>query len=483
MKRRLLLGVPLLVGVIAIGRPATEPPVPPAPVASQAFRWDRDALWAQLEGEFRAAQGAGCLDTTLANVRVAAITALIDSLERTAVAPDAAILDSLEARHFAAAPIIAACGHAVSAYVATTMALRSAVKRQSRNWDVATSAARQRLYRALYGSRAAVEEVVLQVPAGIAALQVGDDEPSDTPSATIAGVRVHSGDLLVSRGGYPTSALIARGSDYPGNFSHIGLVHVATDGTASVIEAQIAKGVTVSPAEAYLADKKLRIMLLRPRVDLPAMRADPLLPHRAATAIRDRALRERVGYDFAMDYDDPSRLFCSEVASTAYRDQGVTLWTGISTISRPGLRRWLAGLGVRHFATQEPSDLEYDPQLVVVAEWRDPAELFRDHVDNAVTDAMLERADAGDALDAPWPQVSVARLTRVYGWGARALGGHGPIPAGMSAGAALRVRSFTARHDALAATTRDAATRWEATAGYRPPYPVLVDLARAAVAE
>src|SRR3989442_10137944 len=98
-----------------------------------------------------------------------------------------------------------------------------------------------------------------------------------------------------------------------------------------------------------------------------------------------------------MDYTDPSRLFCSEVASSVYGELGVTLWTGLSTISAPGLRRWLSAFGVRHFETQEPSDLEYDPQLVVVAEWRDPGALMPAHIHNATIDPTLEGAEAGEA--------------------------------------------------------------------------------------
>ena len=209
--------------------------------------------------------------------------------------------------------------------------------------------------------------------------------------------------MLVSRGGYPTSALIARGNDYPGNFSHVGLVYVdSATNEISVIEAHIEVGVAITTAEGYLADKKLRLMVLRPRADLPALVADPMLPHRAAGKILARARAEHIPYDFAMDYGDPSGLFCSEVASTVYKDEGVTLWMGLSTISRLGIRTWLAELGVKHFETQEPSDLEYDPQLVVVAEWRDPVDLKQDHLDNAVLDAMLEGADQGVELTYPW---------------------------------------------------------------------------------
>ena len=283
----------------------------------------------------------------------------------------------------------------------------------------------------------------------------------------------------MSRGGYPTSALIARGNDYPGNFSHIAFVHVdSTTRAISVIEAHIERGVAVGTAEAYLAGKKYRVMLLRLRPDLPALQRDPLLPHRAASAMLERARTEHIPYDFTMDYADPSRLFCSEVVSAAYREQGVTLWTGLSTISAPGLRRWLASFGVTRFETQEPSDLEYDPQLSVVAEWRSPASLFEDHLDNAVTDVLLEGAERGAALSFDWYALPVALLLKGYSWVRGTLGGVGSIPEGMSPSAALRNRAYNARHRALRAVLRVRADQWRADHGYRPPYWTLVSLMR-----
>jgi hypothetical protein len=295
----------------------------------------------------------------------------------------------------------------------------------------------------------------------------------------VQGVTLRSGDLLVSRGGYPTSALIARGSDYPGNFSHVALVHVDSATRAvSVVEAHIEAGVAIATADQYLADRKLRVLVLRLRAGLPALVRDPWLPHRAASNMLERARREHVPYDFAMDYTDPSRLFCSEVASAAYAAQGITLWMGISTITREGLRRWLSAFGVRHFATQEPSDLEYDPQVAVVAEWRDPDALFADHVDNAVTDVMLEEADAGAALPLAWPALPVARLLKGWSVVRVAFGGRGPIPEGMSPSAALRNRAYGAEHAARADRLRAAADAFAAARGYVPPYWTLVQLSR-----
>jgi hypothetical protein len=463
--------------------PLPSPELPVAPLPDRAFVWNRDSVWQAHEAAFVAARAAGCADTTTAASEIRALQQHVDSLETLAVPATSPMLDSLEARFFAVSAHVAACPAALDAYLALQRAMGIAIKRQSRAWDITERATRDRLYRTLYGSRAALEEVLLQHQDQQRGLQLVVDEPSASPSAVVHGVRLHSGDILVSRGGYPTSALIARGSDFPGNFSHIGLVHIdAATREVSVVEAHIERGVTISSAEAYLADKKLRLMVLRIRADLPAVLQDPLLAHNAAATIRDRALAEHIPYDFAMNYLEPSRLFCSEVASSAYLGEGITLWTGTSTITSEGLRRWLGGFGVEHFETQEPSDLEYDPQLVVVAEWRDPTLLFQDHIDNAVTDAMLEGANRGDAITFAWYQLPFARLAKGASWAMGLAGQVGPIPEGMSPAAALRNRSYSARHAALAGTVRDAAATWQRERGYPPAYWTKVELARTAVA-
>ena len=475
-----LLGVTTLA---LLAMPTSDPAIAPAPEGGAPFVWNRDTVWQAHEAAFVAARAAGCADSVRIRHDVTALRTVVDALHDVPVFASARVLDSVETRLFAVTAEVAACPAPLAEYLALQLSHAQMIKWQSRRWDVTDRAVRDRIYRGLAGTRAAAEEVMLQHPDHVPALQRVADEPSATPSAVVHGVRLHSGDILVSRGGYPTSALIARGNDYPGTFSHIGLVHIDdTTGAVSVIEAHIERGVAITTAEGYLADKKLRLMVMRPRTDLPQLLADPMLPHRAATAIRDRALREHIPYDFTMDYRDPSRLFCSEVASSAYRGQGLELWMGISTITRDGLRRWLGAFGVEHFATQEPSDLEYDPQLVVVAEWRDPATLFDDHVANAVTDVMLEGADRGDALDYAWHALPIARVAKGASWLVQRLGREGMIPEGMSAPAALRNRSYHDRHDALTAHVRESAARWTTAHGYPPAIWTLVAMAREAAA-
>ena len=460
--------------------PGPSPSVAPAPSRGGAFAWNQDEYWRSLQRAYLDTRDSGCPSAEPGATReLRALGATVDRLSAIPVAADAPALDSLERRYIELAPVVAACPNRLADYVLLSSRIREAIKWQSRRWDVASDVARARLYRSLYGVRGAVEEVMVHHPDQALALLDGRHEPSATPATMVHGVEIHSGDMLVSRGGYPTSALIARGNDYPGNFSHVALVHVdSVTHLASTIEAHIERGVAISTADQYLSDKKLRIMVLRLRSDLPAVQRDPMLPHRAATLALQRARSGHIPYDFEMDYTDASRLFCSEVASSVYRELGVTLWTGLSTISAPGLRRWLADFGVRHFETQEPSDLEYDPQLVVVAEWRDPQTLLKDHIDNAVIDAMLEGADSGDALSYAWYQLPGVRLAKGLSWILERFGKTGPVPEGMSATAALRNRSFAERQRRLAAGVTDSAARLTERQGYPPPYWTLLELAR-----
>jgi hypothetical protein len=181
-----------------------------------------------------------------------------------------------------------------------------------------------------------------------------------------------------------------------------------------------------------------------------------------------------------MDFADSSKWFCSEVASGAYRNYRINLWMNLSQLSSPGLRAWLAGLGVRNFATQEPSDLEYDPQLQIVAEWRDLETLRKDHLDNAVTEVLLDGANAGDPLRYDHYMLPIARLIKGYSIILNRFGCVGPIPEGMSATAALRSKWYTNRHKAIKAAVTDEARRFEKMHGYAPPYFRLVEMAQQA---
>lgn len=468
------IAVALLVVLLV---PETPPNV--TPPDGRPFVWGRDALWTRLERRFDRARAAGCPSVTARlDEELAALDARLDEVERGTAGPDDSALDALERQTFEIVPRFGACQRRAGELVPRMSRLRRAVKERSERWSMNDRAARDRLYRLLYGSRAALEELLLQVPPGtVPALMEGDGEPSRAPSVRVHGVTLHSGDVLLSRGGAPTSALIARGNDYPGNFSHVALLHVSEDGTPTVIESHIESGVGTSSADRYLEDTKLRILVLRLRSDLDPIVQDPLLPHRAAQVALERARAGHVAYDFPMDWQDGEEQFCSEVAYAPYAARGVRLWQGLSSMSGRGLTSWLGAFGVRHFETLAPSDLEYDPQVRVVAEWRDPQALFSDHLDNAVSDALLARAEQGEEVGYDYARLPLARLAKAYSVLFNVFGGLGPIPEGMSATVALRVQWLQARHRRLRARLEARAAGYRREHHRRAPYWTLVAMA------
>ena len=447
----------------------------PAAADGEPFVWNADARWESLEAHFVASRSRPdrCLPAP-----IEALRAGLEALQGARASDPR--WDPWESSFQEAAALAAACPDGAAALVAYQGEARAAIRRTARAWDVTDASTRQRLYRLLQGTRAAVEEVMLQMPPDQMPVVVrGPPVASTGPCTTLHGTRVCSGDILLSRGGAPTSALIARGSDYPGSFSHVALVHVDEGGRFRTIEAHIELGVVVAGLERYEGDPKLRVMLLRLR---PEDLSDSGAPHRAAEHALARAeAGPSIPYDFALDFRDHDALFCSEVASSAYEAQGVPLWRGLTTTSGAGTARWLSRFGVRNLRTQGPGDLEYDPSVAVVAEWRAPESLFRAHVDDAVVDALLEGAARGDDVAYARAELPLARLAKGWSWLRGLVGTPEPIPEGMSATVALRVEWLRARHGAMAAAVLAAAKEFEARRGYVPPYWELVAFAREAL--
>lgn len=444
------------------------------------FLWNRDSTWKQLEAVYRQARA---LDSAALDARIDSLARSADTrlalLRDTALPPEHRIWGDVGSAFFALAPLVAASQRHTNWYIDYYRRARIAVKQHSTYWDMNSLEARRALYTLLYGMRSALEEVLLVggSPSFPPVLHVSN-EPSMCPSAVLKGITVHSGDLLVSRGGAEVSALISRGNDYPGNFSHVALLYVdSATRTPYFVEAHIEKGVAVATAGEYIADKKLRFMVMRPRADLRQMR-DPLLPHKAAEYMYRKALEKHIPYDFKMQFHDPSAMFCSEVGSYAYRRYGVHLWQGVSTISSPGIVSWLHVFGVENFVTQMPSDLEYDPQLSVVAEWRDAETLLKDHIDNAVMDVLLERADQGKRIEYSLWQLPFVRIIKAYCMVVNLFGKPAVIPEGMSATRALKNNTFVAMHTTLKEHTEKAVANFIHAHGYTPPYWQIVALAK-----
>jgi hypothetical protein len=473
---RVLLGLALLYLVLLIPERGFQPP---AGAGKQPFIWNKNEFWSELEQEFlKARQSQPAAVSNQFNQLLAQAVKALDELSAAAVAPGNPAFAALEDAMFRLGPLAAAQPERATDFAALMERARVVTKKQSERWDLEDPRARERLYRVLFGGRMALDEVMVQMPTWTLPTPLCDDEPSATPAVQVEGVTLHSGDILVSRGRWPTSSFIARGNDYPGNFSHVALLHVNENGDATIIESLIECGVTTRPLAEFMGDKRLRLMALRPRADLPAVRNDPQLPHRAAAAALLAANQKHIPYDFAMDFRDHRAMFCSEVAASTYEAVNVRLWMGMTYISSPTVTAWLSSTGVRHFATQEPSDLEYDPQLRVVAEWRNATNVFQAHLDDAVTDAMFDAAKPGAPLDYRLLQLPLARVAKAYSAAKNVLGGIGPVPEGMSATVALRGKRFAKEHQMRKDRLANLAAEFEVRKRYAPPYWELLKMAK-----
>ncbi|MCD4680538.1 MAG: hypothetical protein K8S00_09140 [Bacteroidales bacterium] len=477
---RFLIILVLLYAILLIPEPSGEV----IGISSEsAFLWNQDEKWDYLEEVFQQAKEQ---DTTTLNAYISllifSLEDRLDHLKDTIFLPGNEEFEGLLPDFFSITPLIAVNHKHIDWFLDYYNRVRMMIKEQSRNWDMESEQGRVTVYKNLYGMRAAVEEVLLQISGrSFQAALLVNDEASLTPATDILGIKVHSGDLLVSRGGAPVSALISRGNDYPGNFSHVAMIYIDPDNNIPyLVESHIERGVAIASVEEYIKDTKLRFMVLRPRANLPEILEDPEIPHKAALYIYEEALSRHIPYDFKMNFNDPSKMFCSEVGSIAYKKFGIQLWKPVSTISSPGIINWLHAFGVENFVTQMPSDLEYDPQLTAVAEWRDPETLFKDHIDNAVMDVLLESANSGEKIKYNIWLLPPIRVLKAYCMLLNLFSIECIIPEGMSATKALKNQDFEKRFENTKKETEILAGKFIEEKGYTPPYWQLVRLAEKA---
>lgn len=467
----------IALAVIALLFPAFSFPSEP-----ELFHWQRADLFLALEKQFTEARNkTGELVEqefmAFENQGLHVLTAIAGSVNETPFKD----LAQLEEIQFRLAALAAAQPRLLARAQAFINKVRLEILLTARQWPVNQLEVHEAIYRVIYGGRSAIEEALVQNRSlDFPALATLDSVPSATPYALVEGVQVHSGDIIVSRGGAPTSALIARGNLFPGLFSHVALVHVDEQTkNLTIIESLIEKGAVLTTAEDYLNYKSRRLLLLRLRPNHPALQNDPLIPHKAASAILDIIRESHVPYDFALNWSDRSKMFCAEVPYHAYQSVGMDLWSYKSRLTSRGIRSWLGDLGAKEFITIIPSDLEYDPNLIPVAEWRDLSALRTDRVDNTMLDALLEAAERGDRLGYAWYEYPVGALVKFWSWCKSLFGFEPTIPEGMSISAALRVNTLVKKlHPLLKEDIEQAAEHFEAEHGYVAPYWALMDMAR-----
>ena len=185
-----------------------------------------------------------------------------------------------------------------------------------------------------------------------------------------------SGDIIISRGNTFISAAIARGNGANNHFSHLSLVYVEeTTGKIYTIESHIETGVIVRPIEEHIAQKNAREALYR--------YPDTETAHKAAKYMYALARKYKepnnIPYDFSRQMDEHSAIDCTEIVRLAYKvasNNGVLFPKYVSQFPI-NLKKFLNHIGVTSIIGFLPGDIEVDPRVELVAEWRD-IELIED---------------------------------------------------------------------------------------------------------
>ena len=212
---------------------------------------------------------------------------------------------------------------------------------------------------------------------------------------------LQSGDIILTRGNAFTSAAIARIGVNDTQFSHLSFLYrnPKEGGKLYTIEAHIEIGSVVAPIEVHIDQKNSRTVVYRFEDSEMAHKAAQYMFHKVKTQA-DKG--KNIEYNFSMQYQDATRLFCSQVIYDGFYE------VSSQTIDIPkfktkfnlGLIEFLNQLGVPVTAqnidkldTFSPGDIEYDPRFTLIAEWKDPKQLRDSRIKDAILTKMFAWMD------------------------------------------------------------------------------------------
>lgn len=178
-----------------------------------------------------------------------------------------------------------------------------------------------------------------------------------------------SGDILLVRTSSFVSAVIARIGDDDGQFSHAAMIYVDEKGEVMVMEALIEAGTVITPYEEWRKiNNHSRAILFRHDNEILAKKAALKL----YKVIQKRQIsNDLIPYDFAMNDSDSNEIYCAELIEYAFRLAGdrhiPTFRTSFKAFHG---HPFLNELTISTESAFAPSDLEVEPYLNLVAEWR-----------------------------------------------------------------------------------------------------------------
>lgn len=223
--------------------------------------------------------------------------------------------------------------------------------------------------------------------------------------------QVRGGDIILMRGSSFISAIIARIGDDDAHFSHLAIVGEDAKGKLYLVESLIETGVGITPFDKWKKEHELsRAILFRHRNrDLGRMAGRRIYDEVSKRLKKDG----EIPYDFTMNVEDPSAIFCSEVVHWALRLAGsnTPLPAHPTVISKLRGKKLLNDMGMTQPTTFSPSDIELDPSFDVIREHRGLDVLRKVQLQDAVASSVFHwKAELGYDLQNTWFERQLGRL-------------------------------------------------------------------------
>ena len=178
-----------------------------------------------------------------------------------------------------------------------------------------------------------------------------------------------SGDILLARSSSFVSAVIARIGDDDGQFSHAAVIYVDENAGVKVMEALIGSGTIITPYDEWRKkNNHSRALLFRHDNEALAKKAALKL---YKTIQKRQVSNDLILYDFTMDDSDSHRIYCAELAEYAYGLAGDSQIPAFRTSFKSfDHHSFLKELTISAENVFAPGDIEVEPSLNLVAEWR-----------------------------------------------------------------------------------------------------------------
>ena len=177
-----------------------------------------------------------------------------------------------------------------------------------------------------------------------------------------------SGDIIIVRNSSFVSAIISRIGDEDGQFSHAAMLYIDKKGKKFILESLISKGAVIVPFKEWKRHNlHSRVVLYR--------YTNPNVAKNAAKRLhqfieKSHKKKYTVLYNFKM-IPSHNEFYCSELVQYGYRLAGIkhlpTFPTSFHIISN---HPFLKDLTIEAMKAFSPNDVEVEPSVDLVAEWR-----------------------------------------------------------------------------------------------------------------